>query len=66
MAKIRVTAIMDIPESYDLSDAECLQSLKDELNDKENIVLIIHSNDIGDEICSTNDFKYKLILDEER
>lgn len=30
------------------------------MNDKENTRLVIWSNDVGDEIGSTNNFKYKI------
>jgi hypothetical protein len=36
------------------------------MNDKENIMLVLHSNDIGDSIGQTSNFKWKIIKQQEQ
>jgi hypothetical protein len=61
--KIKVSCTFDIRDNsiIDSSDEEEFNWLLDILNDKRNIRLILHSNDIGDSIAETNEFKYKII-----
>jgi len=59
--KIKVSCTFDIRDVIDSSDKEEFNWLLDILNDKRNIRLILHSNDIGDSIAETNEFKYKII-----
>ena len=59
--EIEIKAIIKIDAAYgNLTDKEEKDWFLSLLNDKKNILLILHSNDVGDEIGSTNDFKYKL------
>jgi hypothetical protein len=61
MAKILIAAVIEIDEKlWDLNDPQELDDFMDEMNYKETF-LILHSNDIGDQIGSTNDFTFKLI-----
>ena len=61
MAQIKITAVIDIDENHwDIQDAEGLMLFEQYLNDEETFV-ILHSNDIGDEIGSTNQFTYEMI-----
>jgi hypothetical protein len=43
------------------SDKEELEWFKSLLEDKENTFIILWSNDVGDEIGQTHNFKYKII-----
>lgn len=60
--KIKIEAVIDVSDFVNgLSDDEEWEWFFDILNDKRNIRLILHSNDIGDSIAETNEFKYKII-----
>lgn len=62
MAKIIIQAEIELEEKYfPLDSNEEVVWFKNLLNDKDNTVLILHSNDIGDTICETNNFKWTLI-----
>ena len=61
--KIKISCTFDILDNLiiDSSDEEQFNWFLNILNDKQNIRLILHSNDIGDSIVETDEFKYKII-----
>ena len=62
MKLIKVEALIEIDENmFPLIDEDEINWFNDIMNDKENISIQIWSNDIGDEICSTNNFKWSII-----
>ena len=59
--EIEIKATIKVNSAYgDLTDEEELEWFKSILADKKNTSVIFWSNDVGDEIGSTNDFEYKL------
>lgn len=64
--KLRIEAEIEIQDDlwYSHADEEELEWFKSLLNDKENTILILHSNEVGDSIGQTFDFKYKIIKDD--
>jgi hypothetical protein len=61
MAQIKITAVIDIDENHwEIEDSEGFIFFEQMLNDEETFV-ILHSNDIGDEIGSTSQFTYEII-----
>ena len=64
MKYLKVEAIIEIDESlYPLNDKDDLKWFLDIMKDKENTNLQIWSNDIGDEVCSTFDFKWNILTE---
>ncbi len=64
MKYLKLEAIIKIDENlYSLDTKEDIKFFVETLNDKDNTTLQLWSNDIGDEICSTNEFKW-IILSE--
>ena len=64
MKYLKVEAIIEIDESlYPLNDKDDIKWFIDIFNDKENTSLQVWSNDIGDEVCSTNDFKWTILTE---
>jgi hypothetical protein len=61
--KIKIEATIEVEDDlwYSHADEEELEWFKSLLNDKENILVVLHSNDVGDTIGQTNDFKYEII-----
>jgi len=60
--KIKVEAIIDVDPAYgDFKDKDEIEWFNCILNDKKGTMLILWSNDVGDEIGSTFDFKFKLL-----
>jgi hypothetical protein len=60
MKYIKVEAIIPIDENFfPLVDKDDINWFTDLMNDKENISIQIWSNDIGDEVCSNTNFKWK-------
>jgi hypothetical protein len=61
--KIKIEATIEVEDDlwYSHADEEELEWFKSLLNDKENILIVLHSNDVGDTIGQTNDFKYEII-----
>jgi hypothetical protein len=59
--KIEIRTIIEVDEKTWCSDAEELEWFKDVLNDKENTFIQLWSNDIGDEIGCSFNFKYKIL-----
>lgn len=62
-AKIKIEAEIKFDENtwYSHNDNEELEWFKSLLNDKENILLVLHSNDVGDTIGQTNIFNWEII-----
>ena len=62
MAQIKIEAIIDIDENtFGLDDARDREWFIDMMNDKEHTNIMLWSNDIGDEIGSTFEFKWELL-----
>ena len=66
MAKIKIECEIEFDEDtwYSHNDEEELEWFISLLNDKESIMIILHSNDVGDTIGQTNHFKWKIIKPE--
>lgn len=64
MKLIKVEALIEIDENmFPLNDSEDINWFVEIMKDKENTNLQIWSNDIGDEICSTNNFKWSILTE---
>ena len=63
MAKIKIQCEIEFDEDfwYSHNDEEELQWFKSVLNDKKDTMIILHSNDVGDTIGQTNNFKWELL-----
>lgn len=62
MAQIKIEAIIDIDEViFGLDDQKEREWFIEIMNDKKHTNLLLWSNDIGDEIGSTFEFKWELI-----
>ena len=65
MKYIKVEAIIPLDENvFPLVDKDEINWFNDIMNDKENISIQIWSNDIGDEICNSKNFRWKFINQE--
>jgi predicted NUDIX family phosphoesterase len=62
-AKIKIECEIEFNEDiwYSHNDEEELEWFISLLNDKENTMVVLHSNDVGDTIGQTNNFKWKII-----
>jgi len=58
--KIKIEAIIEIDENIWFADQEEFEWFKSVLEDKESTMLILWSNDIGDKIGQTSEFKYEI------
>ena len=65
-AKIKIEAEIEFDEDtwYSHSDEEELEWFTSLLNDKENTMIILHSNDVGDTIGETYNFKWEIIREQ--
>ncbi len=63
MAKIKIECEIDFDEElwYSHNDTEALEWFKSVLNDKKDTMVLLWSNDVGDEIGQTNNFKWEII-----
>lgn len=63
MAKIKIECEIEFDENlwYSHKDEEELEWFMSLLNDKENTMVVLHSNDVGDTIGQTFDFKWQII-----
>jgi hypothetical protein len=63
MAKIKIECEIEFDEEmwYSHDDEDSFEWFKSVLNDKENTIVLLHSNDVGDSIGETTDFKWKLL-----
>lgn len=61
--KIKIEATIEVEDDlwYSHADEEELEWFKSLLNDKENILIVLHSNDVGDTIGQTNNFKWEIL-----
>jgi hypothetical protein len=64
MKYLKVEAVIKIDEDlFSLNDKDEIKWFTDIMKDKENTFLQIWSNEFGDEICSTYDFKWNLLTE---
>ena len=65
--KLKIECEMEIEDDlwYSHADQEEFEWFKSLLDDKEHTMLILWSNDVGDEIGQTSNFKYE-IIDEQK
>jgi hypothetical protein len=63
MGIIKIEAEIEIDDEfwYSHNDEEELEWFKSMLDDRENTMLILWSNDVGDEIGQTNEFKWRMV-----
>jgi len=63
MGKIKIECEIEFDDDlwYSQNDEEELEWFKTLLNDSKNTMVVLHSNDVGDTIGQTFDFKWKLI-----
>jgi hypothetical protein len=61
--KIKIEAVIEVEDDYWYShvDEEELEWFKSLLNDKEQTMVVLHSNEVGDTIGQTFDFKYEIL-----
>jgi len=60
--KIKIISTIEIDENFfDEKDPESLAWFESLLNDSDNTILQLWSNDIGDEIGQSKEFKYEII-----
>jgi hypothetical protein len=61
--KIKIEAVIEIEDDlwFSHADKEELEWFKSVLNDKEGTMLILHSNDVGDTMGETFDFKWEIL-----
>ena len=64
--KIKVTAVFDIDENVFGTEESEMEWFREMIADKENTMLILHSNDIGDTIGETFDFEYEIFPNKNR
>jgi len=64
--QIKIEAVIEVENDvwYSHADEEELEWFKSLLNDKENTMVVLHNNDVGDTIGQTYDFKWKIIKSE--
>ena len=59
---IKIVAEIKVDEAfYDFKDKNELDWFKEMMEDRANTMLILHSNDVGDTIGYTTDFKWKIV-----
>jgi hypothetical protein len=64
MSYLKVEAIIKIDANlFTLKDKDDIKWFLEMMNDTENTILQVWSNDIGDEICSTKDFKWNILTE---
>ena len=59
--KIKIECEIEVNEAIWCNDKDELEWFKSILQDKKDAMLMLWSNDIGDEIGQTNDFKYTIL-----
>ena len=63
--KIKIEAIVYVDDNlYPIQDKEEKEWFENMMNDKYHTMLLLWSNDIGDEIGSTNMFKWEIIKED--
>ena len=64
MNYLKVEAIIEIDENmFTLEDKDDIKWFLEMMNDVENTSLQVWSNDIGDEVCKTNSFKWTILTE---
>jgi hypothetical protein len=64
MNYLKVEAIIEIDENmFPLKDKDDIKWFLEMMNDTENTSLQVWSNDIGDEVCKTNSFKWTILTE---
>jgi len=64
MSYLKVEAIIKIDANlFTLKAKDDIKWLLEMMNDTENTILQVWSNDIGDEVCSTKDFKWNILTE---
>jgi len=64
MSYLKVEAIIKIDANlFTLKDKDDIKWFLEMMNDTENTILQVWSNDIGDEVCSTKDFKWNILTE---
>jgi Fic family protein len=64
MNYLKVEAIIEIDENmFPLKDKDDIKWFLEMMNDTENTFLQVWSNDIGDEVCKTNSFKWTILTE---
>ena len=64
MNYLKVEAIIEIDENmFPLKDKDDIKWFLEMMNDVENTSLQVWSNDIGDEVCNTNSFKWSILTE---
>jgi len=64
--KIKVSAVLNIDENSFGTEESEMEWFSEMIADKENTMLILHSNDIGDTIGETFDFDWEILNDEQQ
>ncbi len=61
--KIKIKAVIEVEDDYWYShaDQEEFEWFKSLLNDKEQTMVVLHSNEVGDTIGETFDFKWEIL-----
>jgi hypothetical protein len=59
--KIKIECEIEVVDSYWFNDEEELLWFKDILEDKEGTFVQLWSNEVGDEIGQTSNFKYEIL-----
>jgi hypothetical protein len=59
--KLKIEAIIEVDEALWFNDLEEKEWFEDILNDKEGTFLQLWSNEVGDEIGQTSEFKYEIL-----
>ena len=60
--KIKIEAVIDVVDNWcDFNDQEELEWFLSVMNDKKDTFIYLHSNDVGDTIGQTSEFKFELI-----
>lgn len=62
MKKIKIECEIEFDDDlwFSHNDEDEMEWFKSLLNDKENTMVFLHSNDVGDTIGQTNNFKWKI------
>jgi len=59
--RIKIEATIEVDSSKWFNDKDEFEWFISMLNDKDETMVILWSNDIGDEIGQTSDFKYEIL-----
>lgn len=61
--KIKIECVIEFDETFWFEGEDGLNWFKSVLNNKEETKVILWSDDVGDEIGSTTDFKHEILKD---